>query len=85
MKNLIKNTGGKIYKSPLVQNGCLLCRVFHKVAEVLALGGVGGWLIYRSQDTITIGVGVALSLWALVKLVNIAYRAESHKNGKVRN
>lgn len=58
-----------------------LCgNVFYKTAEILSLAGVGAWLIYSSDDIVTIGVGVTTSLWSLVKLVNLAYCVESCKN-----
>lgn len=82
MKELVENTQKKVtYFNSQVN---LFGIVFYKTAEVLALGGVGGWLIYSSKDKVTIGVGVALALWSLVKLVGLAYRAESFKNGSPR-
>ena len=60
----------------------VLALVAYRVAKVLAFAGIGGWLIYRNTDKVTIGVGVALALVALVELVTVAYRAEAHKSQK---
>lgn len=69
---------------PAVQQACLFCKVFWRVAKVLGFGGIGGWMIYRSTDKITIAVGVTLCFVALVELVSVAYKAEysTHKAPK---
>lgn len=67
----------KIKNSKPVQNGMIASRAFARTIEILGFAGVGGWLIYSSNDKVTIGVGVALGLVALGKLVHLAFRAES--------
>jgi uncharacterized membrane protein (DUF485 family) len=63
-----------------VQTVILFSTVLYRVSEVLVLGGTSAWLLVRNQDIISIGVGVSVGVWALAKLVNLAYRAETPAN-----
>lgn len=67
----------KIKNSKAVNNGLVASRAFARTIEILGFAGVGGWLIYTSSDKVTIGVGVALGLVSLAKLVHLAFRAET--------
>lgn len=79
MQNIIT----KLMGLKAVQQACLFCLVFWRVAKVLGFGGIGGWMIYRSTDKITIGVGVVLCFVALLELIGTAYKAETA--GKRKN
>lgn len=67
-----------------IQTVVLFTIVFYKVTEVLVLGGTSAWLLTQNHDIVSIGVGVSLGVWGLAKLVSLAYRSESFKNGSKR-
>lgn len=85
MKEVTKKAGKTLMNYRPVRAFVLFVIVLYKVLEVIVLAGTSGWLIIRNQDMVSIGVGVALGMWALAKLVSLAYRAEAHKNGEIRS
>lgn len=65
-----------------VQNtGCGL-KASLRIAQVLAPSALAYYLIYKYDDKIVIGLGVASALYALASLARTAYTAE--KNTKKR-
>lgn len=70
--------------SDFVYSASLFFGAITKVLMVLVPAGVGGYFIINFNDNLVIAAGVGLALFALIKLVNIAYVAQVKTTKKRR-
>lgn len=78
----IKKVAARLQKNKTVQALCLFVSTLRSIATILAPAGVGAYLLLQYNDLIVIGIAVALLLYGLVRLVNIAYVAECYSAGR---
>lgn len=66
----------KVWGKKQWDRGCLVCRVFISTMYIIVPGALSAYLIYRFNDTIVLGIGVAFGVFSFARLVATAYKAE---------
>ena len=77
MRNKINNIHINLSKYSAYLQVCLFCRTLLRVGQMIVPALTGAYLVWIYDDKIVIGIGVALALYSLLKVVNSAYLAES--------
>lgn len=66
-----------IKSSKAIISICLFCRTLFRVAEILVPAGLGLYLLLTNTDRIVVIIAGFMVAFAIVKLVQLAYTAES--------